>query len=462
MPRLLSLPEFKPIPPRLVVVANPGAGLGLFSLGATSDHPLEDLLAPHGASLLPQFRGGAGTLQSFFRVVAPAERMDEISTQLREHAAIAAAFLKPAPHPPMFDMVFPTTDPAASSTPDFTLRQGYLDAAPAGIDARFAWNYPGGGGAGIRIIDIEGAWQLTHENLLSHQNGIAGGNPSDDIHWRNHGTAVLGVFNSDRNGFGVTGIAPEATVRMISVFGDHMDSASAIHLAADLLTPGDIILLELHQPGPRLNFEASSGQDGFIGVEWWPDDLAAIQYATGRGIVVVEAAGNGSENLDDPIYDKNPDPPYGPFPASWKNPFRRGDADSGAVLVGAGAPPPGTYDRDFGPDRLRLSFSNYGSVVDAQGWGQGVTTCGYGSLQGGASEDLWYTDDFNGTSSAAPMVVGAIASLQGALRATRRSQLGPAVMRELLRTTGSPQQGTDRIGNRPDLREMLLKLIGPP
>jgi len=35
-------------------------------------------------------------------------------------------------------------------------------------------------------------------------------------------------------------------------------------------------------------------------------------------------------------------------------------------------------------------------------------------------------------------------------------------MRELLRTTGSPQQGTDRIGNRPDLSEMLLKLIGPP
>jgi hypothetical protein len=113
-----------------------------FSFGATSDHPLEDLLAPHGASLLPQFRGGAGTLQNFFRVVAPVERMDEISTQLREHAAIAAAFLKPAPHPPMFDMVFPTIDPAASSTPDFTLRQGYLDAAPAGIECSLRMELP--------------------------------------------------------------------------------------------------------------------------------------------------------------------------------------------------------------------------------------------------------------------------------------------------------------------------------
>jgi len=461
MPRVLSLPDFKPVPPRLVVVANPGANMAAYSLGATNSHPLADLLSPHRASLLPQFRGGAGALQNFFRVVGPAERMEEISAQLREHSDVASAFLKPAPRPPIFEMVFPTTDPAASSTPDFTIRQGYLDSAPGGIDARFAWDYPGGGGDGIRIIDIEGAWQLTHEDLLSHQNGLAGGNPSDDIHWRNHGTAVLGVFNSDRNGFGVTGIAPEASVRMISVFGDHMDSASAIHLAADLLTPGDIILVELHQPGPRFKFEASSGEQGFIGIEWWPDDFAAIQYATSRGIVVVEAGGNGGENLDDPIYDKNPDPPYGPFPPSWQNPFRRGAADSGSILVGAGAPPPETHDRNLGPDRSRLSFSNYGSSVDVQGWGQGVTTCGYGDLQGGASEDLWYTDNFNGTSSAAPMIVGAIASLQGALRGSRRSQLAPAAVRELLRATGSPQQGTERIGNRPDLREILLKLIGP-
>jgi hypothetical protein len=347
-------------------------------------------------------------------------------------------------------MVFPTTDPAAGTTPDFILRQGYLDAAPEGVDARFAWNYPGGGGDGINVIDVEGAWQLTHE-ALTQQTGITGGNPFDDYFWRNHGTAVLGIFNGGRDSFGVTGVAPEASTRMISIFGDHMDSASAIHLAADLLSPGDIILVELEQQGPR----------NLIAVEWWPDDFAAIRYATERGIIVVEAAGNGGENLDDPIYDLNPEPPLGPFPALWKNPFRRGVADSGAILIGAGAPPPGTHGADHGPDRSRLALSNYGSAVDAQGWGLEVTTCGYGSLQGGASEDVWYTDNFNGTSSAAPMVVGVLASVQGALRAAQKSQLGPAGARELLRTTGSPQAGTDRIGNRPDLREILLKLIGP-
>ena len=91
--------------------------------------------------------------------------------------------------------------------------------------------------------------------------------------------------------------------------------------------------------------------------------------------------------------------------------------DSGAILVGAGAPPPGTHGRDHGPDRSRLDFSNFGARVDAQGWGEEVTTCGYGDLQGGTNEDLWYTDTFSGTSSASPIVVGALGCLQGVLRA---------------------------------------------
>ncbi len=33
--------------------------------------------------------------------------------------------------------------------------QDYLDAAPTGIDARYAWAFPGGDGAGQRIVDLE-------------------------------------------------------------------------------------------------------------------------------------------------------------------------------------------------------------------------------------------------------------------------------------------------------------------
>src|SRR4029077_10449181 len=101
-------------------------------------------------------------------------------------------------------------------------------------------------------------------------------------------------------------------------------------------------------------------------------------------------AGNGAVDLDDNLYE-TPDPG---FPASWKNPFRRANRDSGAILIGAGAPPQGTHNRTlYGPDRSRLDFSNYGSAVDAQGWGREVTTCGYGDLQGGGNEDRWYSDE---------------------------------------------------------------------
>ena len=225
-----------------------------------------------------------------------------------------------------------------------------------------------------------------------------------------------------------------------------MSCAKAIHLAADLLSSGDIILVEAQQPGGPRN--------SYIPMEWWPDTFAAIQYATSQGILVVEAAGNSGENLDDPIYDT------GPFPNSWRNPLRRNGVDSGAILVGAGAPPRGPNGRDHGADRSRLPLSNYGSAVDCQGWGFEVTTCGYGDLQAGDTEDRWYTKSFSGTSSAAPMVAGVLACVQGALRAAGKSQLGPLAARELLRATGSSQQGADHIGNLPDLREILAQLIG--
>ena len=173
----------------------------------------------------------------------------------------------------------------------------------------------------------------------------------------------------------------------------------------------------------------------------------------------MEAAGNGAENLDDAIYNTRP---IG-FPADWSNPFNRANRDSGAIVVGAGAPPPGTHGRDHGPDRSRLDFSNWGALVDAQGWGREVTTCGYGDLQGGLglNEDEWYTDRFSGTSSASPIVVGALGCVQGVLRAHNRTLLSPARARSLLRETGSPQEdapgrpSTQRIGNRPNLRQLL-------
>ncbi len=406
-------------------------------------------------------------LSLYYTVRAAEHRLEDLAEKFRKLDVVEAAYVKPPRLlPQQINDMLPCAGEAPPVTPDLTSGllsgQGYLEAAPGGVDARYSWTLPGGSGDGVSIIDIEGAWRFTHEDLLQNQGGVVGGIQSAKIEWRNHGTAVVGVIGADRNSYGVTGISPDANVRAISIFGGTGDSA-AIRQAADMLNPGDIILIELHSPGPRYNFQERIDQKGYIAVEWWPDNFDAIKYATAKGVIVVEAAGNGGENLDDPIYSTRP--AY--FPATWTNPFDRTNRDSGAIIVGAGAPPLGTHGRNWDADRSRLDFSNYGSAVDAQGWGREVTTCGYGDLQGPLNnEDVWYTNSFGGTSSASPIVVGAIACTQGVLRAQGKSPMDPTQARDCLRTTGSPQQdaigrpASQRIGNRPNIKQMISYATG--
>ncbi len=394
-------------------------------------------------------------LSVFYRVDAPAEQLPELRDRLAASEHVEAAFIKPGTELPVINDMAAAPEEPPPASPDFSARQIYLNAAPAGVDARWAWTQSGGRGRDIRIIDVEGNWRFTHEDLNQNQGGVVAGSPIAGVDWTNHGTAVLGEYSGDVNTIGIIGISSDATASAIS--HGSIGSAAAINQAASRLRAGDIILLEMHRPGPRFNFQARNDQRGYIAVEWWPDDFAAIANATSRGIIVVEAAGNGAENLDDALYQT-----AGPgFPAGWRNSFRRANRDSGAIVVGAGAPPPGTHGRDHGPDRSRLDFSNWGALIDTQGWGREVTSCGYGDLQGGSNEDLWYTDTFSGTSSASPIVVGVIACAQGIAKARGRAVLTFAQIRNCLRSTGSPQQdapgrpASQRIGNRPDLRAFV-------
>lgn len=428
------------------------AGAGIRPLfGMTEDRVKEELkmLAPSALVDIPD-------LSVFYHVDAPAERLEDLAAALLENEAIEAAYVKPPSEPPqLLNDIAPAAEAPPITTPDFLPRQGYLDSAPDGIDAFHAWTHPAGLGAGIRIIDLEWSWNFTHEDHRQSSGGVVAGAGSGDS---NHGTAVIGEIGADDNAVGVTGICPQADLSAVAF---SMPSSAAIRMAADRLNVGDIMLLEIHRAGPRHNFTPRSDQAGYVAIEWWPDDFAAIQYAVGRGIVVVEAAGNGAEDLDDPIYDT----PAPGFPAGWTNPFNRTNRDSGAVIVGAGAPPEGTHGNDHGPDRSRLDFSNFGVSVDVQAWGREVTTTGYGDLQGGPDPNFWYTDSFSGTSSASPIVVGAIGCTQGILRAAGLAPLASVQTRDLLRVTGSPQQDhpdrptTERIGNRPDLVQLIPAAI---
>jgi subtilisin family serine protease len=484
-------------PRELVLVVDPEAGVRLrgnkvISLRDVYVKPIEDLIRSEQADIKPLFgvsedwlsfrtsgtdalmgEGQKLDLSIFYKITAPDEKLESLAAQMRELSVVQSAYIKPGASLPFIDRGFEPFDglPPGPTTRDFTKQQLYLNSATDGIDARYAWKKKGGGGAGVNIIDIEGAWRFSHEDLVENLGGLVGGVPVSQLKWRKHGTAVLGILGGDRNGFGVTGICPEAYVRTISIFansnGDpssHWSSAAAIRLAADLLRPGDIILIELHQPGPAVNFqENDSNQKGYIPVEWWPCDLAAIMYATIRGIIVVEAGGNGRENLEDAIYCKNPDPPHGPFPFWWRNPFKRDPFDSRAILVGAGKPP--GPNNPFHPPRSRMEFSNFGCMIDTQGWGDDVVSSGGDNeLNPGAEEDRWYTSRFSGTSSASAIVAGACACLQGISKAAGKT-LKPSQVRDLLRDEhlGSPQQGgisptSERIGPQADLRQLIAQI----
>jgi hypothetical protein len=402
-------------------------------------------------------------LSVYYRVDAPDDQLDYWAFYLRSQSSvIESAFVKPAPELPVqLSESGLTPDPSDLLTANLTKYQTYL-AAGKGIDAEYAWKLDGGRGEGVTIVDLELAWRFTHEDL-QHKSGILG-MPLNDLDLRNHGTAVMGMLRGIPNDIGVTGICTGAEV--IPAVGDILapspGTADAIRGAADMLKDGDIILIELHYPGPLSNYQVLGNAFGYIPVEWWPDNLAAIEYATKCNVIVVEAGGNGGVSLDNEVYETPASPP-GPFPPSWRNPFTRREIDSGAIMVGAGTPPMGTLDVTTGPDCYRLPISNFGSMFDAQGWGSHVATCGYGKYINGDKEDGWYTVDFGGTSSAAPMVAGALACIQGVLKAKVLPLLTPLEARNLLRTTGTPQGGnvSERIGGRPDLKKMIECVLDP-
>lgn len=349
--------------------------------------------------------------------------------------------------------------PPLPAVGDYEWQQRYLDSAgstPTGIDAEFAWTVPGGTGAGISICDIEYGWNYDHADLTKAQNSQI--NPetialppgeTDD-----HGTAVIGEMISDNNGWGTTGICYDATLYTCGAYyGSPLafNPAGAIAYAIDTLSAGDIILLELQWDYN----DTGTPHTDFIPIEWYTDTFPnaqtynavyiAIENAIANGIHVVEAGGNGGAPTPNSGYDTGGLTWYG---------------HSGAVIVGAGgAFSGGTYPQG---DLERIYWSSYGPRYDLHGWGEDVVTTGYGYLYNSVTPDTLYTNIFAGTSSASPIVAGAIACCMSyALnQGWAVDSLTPSKVRDVLWATGTAQimGPTGWIGPRPNLKKAFDSL----
>jgi len=342
----------------------------------------------------------------------PEEALAE--AQANEYAEVAELVAVTPPPPP--GLLREKNRRLQSSTPNFESNQGYLDPAPNGIDARFAWTQAGGTGTGVKIYDIEYGWNLNHEDLglgsvpVLVPAGQTQQNPFSD----NHGTAVLGEMVGTNNGNGVKGIAFNAAVGLAAEYSRERFSirGEAILQAVNNGNRGDVILLEM-QTG-ACNIGPCSGGSGCGPAEAEQTVFDATVTATANGFIVVAAGGNGDVNLDQP---------------ACGGIFNRNIRDSGAIIVGAGQPPTSALPRG------KESFSSYGSRMDLQGWGNGIYSTGYGSVfqdpGNAANEDRWYTSNFAGTSGASPIVAGAAALLQSYAKSKLNRVLTPAEVRNV-------------------------------
>lgn len=358
--------------------------------------------------------------------------MPKLVQQLSALNIVEVAYAEPTPAP-------------APTSPSYAGLQNYLNAAPEGMDSNYAQTFPGGKGEKVAVYDLEYSWNTAHEDLTMARTAfMPNGTPVDPFNDSNHGTAAVGPIIADNNSYGVSGMASNATLRLINTFNDERgyDLVNALYMVGATAAPGDVVLIEQQAWGP------TSETYDFVPVEWIPAVYDAISTLTANGIIVIEPAGNGNQNLNDTTY-------YG-------SPFPMGKPDSGALIVGAGhnCAPASEFDTDM--RRSRLGNSTYGSRVNVQGPGTCVTSTGYGDLYSATGIDSFYTSSwFNSTSAASAVVAAAVASLSSSYETLNGVTLNPAQAKSLLLQTGTTQNTTapgalaGNIGAYPNLAKAL-------
>jgi len=357
--------------------------------GIAPDAKLRPMIDPKEAAKLRNSVTNGVYAQGLKRVSIPVKRFYALEGEFADHRTNVVAQLLEDQQLEI-ETAYPAPEVSnprgVPNDPGGTLfsSQLYLHDAPRGVGATNAWSLSPGGacGAGTSLIDLEGGWSLTHKSIYGQgpPRLLWGKNADADM---THGNSVLGIICAkDDQPKGIVGIAPHlGSVRVISHSGKSSNIGDAITKAANNLSVGGVLVIEVQiKPYKTAAYQPVEVEDYVY---------SQILDAVSKGVVVIEAAGNGASSLETvaPVLDR--------CDTSAASKFR----DSGAIMVAGGSiTAMNTWERWW--------QSNYGSRVDCFADAFRATTAKY-------PDNDAYTETFDGTSSATAIIAGVALSTQG-------------------------------------------------
>jgi subtilisin family serine protease len=223
------------------------------------------------------------------------------------------------------------------------------------------------------------------------------GNPKNQVDTESHGTHVAGIIAAQRNnGKGMNGVAQNVEIMSIRAVpnGDEYDKDIALGIRYAVDNGASII-------------NCSFGKAFSPEAKWVYD---AIQYAASRDVLIVHAAGNDGEDLDNP---ENP---------NYPNDHRFGNTEFVDNVITVGA-----LTSSYG-SKMVATFSNYGKQnVDVFAPGDKI----YSTMP---NNDYEFQ---GGTSMAAPAVAGVAALIRSYYPNLSASQTKNIIMQSGLKTKAS-------------------------
>lgn len=239
--------------------------------------------------------------------------------------------------------------------------------------------------------DFDGRSEVGDDPYDLNDKNYGNGNPKNRSKDESHGTHVAGIIAGERNnGIGIDGVANNVQIMAVRMLpnGDEYDKdvALAIRYAVD--------------NGAKI-INCSFGKSFSPNAEWVYD---AIQYAAARDVLIVHAAGNEGDNLDNASNEN--------FPNDHK--YSGYEFADNVITVGA-------LSHEYGSGMVAV-FSNYGQDnVDVFAPGDDI----YSTLPNNKY------DFQGGTSMAAPAVAGVAAMIR-----SYYPKLSAAQVKEIIMQSG--------------------------